>query len=87
MFANIEQFVGPDERLIQYAWPGGYPIYYLDGNNATLCPDCANAEYKRLEDDDKCKPRFGFVYLEGDDYFCAECNCRLESAYGVPDEN
>ena len=35
--------------LQSYAWPGGYPLYYLDGCNCVLCPACANAsenEYK-----------------------------------------
>jgi hypothetical protein len=29
-------------ELQSYAWPGGYPIYYLDGFNCVICPDCAN---------------------------------------------
>lgn len=29
-------------ELESYAWPGGYPIYYLtDPDNSVLCPDCA----------------------------------------------
>ena len=32
-----------DGKLPSYAWPGGYPIYYLDGSNCILCPDCANS--------------------------------------------
>ena len=27
--------------LPAYAWPGGYPFYYLDANNDVLCPACA----------------------------------------------
>ena len=29
------------DRLIAYAWPGGYPVVYYDRNCAELCPDCA----------------------------------------------
>lgn len=29
-----------------YAWPGGYPIYYVDANNCVLCPDCVNKQRK-----------------------------------------
>jgi hypothetical protein len=29
--------------LDAYAWPGGYPVYYLDKNNDVLCPKCAQA--------------------------------------------
>ena len=28
--------------LDAYAWPGGYPIYYTDGRNDTICAECAN---------------------------------------------
>lgn len=31
-----------DGKLSAYAWPGAYPIYYYDLENAVLCPDCAN---------------------------------------------
>ncbi len=31
-------------QLSSYAWPGGYPIYYLDGESGVLCPKCANKE-------------------------------------------
>lgn len=30
-----------DGTLQSYAWPGGYPLYYLDKGNNVLCPDCA----------------------------------------------
>jgi hypothetical protein len=29
--------------LDAYAWPGGYPVFYLDRNNDVLCPKCAQA--------------------------------------------
>ena len=29
-------------QLQAYAWPGGYPIFYLDSWNTLLCPACAN---------------------------------------------
>lgn len=32
-----------------YAWPGGYPLYYLDGCNNVLCPDCVNRQQKEYE--------------------------------------
>ena len=28
-------------QLAAYAWPGGYPLTYLDAWNEVLCPDCA----------------------------------------------
>jgi len=52
-----------DGTLIAYAWPGGYPVLYADGFNATLCPDCTRV---REEDEDKrFRPAFGYIYYEG----------------------
>jgi len=28
--------------LPAYAFPGGYPLFYVDQDNDTLCPTCAN---------------------------------------------
>jgi hypothetical protein len=38
--------------LDTYAWPGGYPIYYLDKRGDVLCPKCAQAilEARRADD-------------------------------------
>ena len=63
--------------LPAYAWPGGYPIFYLDRDNSTLCPDCANADESGAEAWD--------TYLEGPTIHCDECNAEIESAYGDPD--
>jgi len=32
-----------------YAWPGGYPIYYLDSCDNVLCPKCVNRQQKEYE--------------------------------------
>jgi len=72
-------------KLVSYAWPGGYPVYYLDRDNCCLCPDCA-----RICDGDEHKGQctetteFG-VHYEGEPITCEECNREIESAYGVPD--
>jgi hypothetical protein len=79
------------EKLPSYAWPGGYPILYLDGHNESLCPDCANAgeqEAKELGSDyidTRDLPVTMYIHYEGPPEFCAECNKQTESAYGDPD--
>lgn len=40
----IPLLVKPDDGYPKYAWPGGYPIYYLDRESNVLCADCANRE-------------------------------------------
>lgn len=72
-----------DGNLPAYAWPGGYPLFYLDGENSTLCPKCATAS---LSDD---IPSFRAVdvgiHYEGPAISCDQCNAEIESAYGDPD--
>jgi len=38
-------------KLVSYAWPGGYPVFYLDHYDSVLCPECAQAQEEeyRLE--------------------------------------
>ena len=74
-----------DNELPSYAWPGGYPVVYLDGHNETLCAACATKEADNPEAG-KDAPVAYFVYYEGPSEFCAVCNAEVESAYGDPDE-
>jgi len=75
-----------DGKLPAYAWPGGYPLMYLDRDNSTLCADCAT---KAMDDPDEVpqfKPRSCDVYYEGPTMQCDQCNADIESAYGDPSE-
>ena len=74
-----------DGTLPAYAWPGGYPILYLDSHNETLCAACATKAADKLEEDDKDRPVAYFVHYEGPSEFCAACNAEVESAYGDPE--
>src|SRR4051812_42884782 len=31
-----------------YAWPGGYPLYFLMSDSACMCFKCAEKEYKQV---------------------------------------
>jgi hypothetical protein len=77
MFGTADQ---PEtEELPAYAWPGGYPLFYLDSENNVLCPTCANkldmstgvTEYD--------------VNWEDNTLYCDDCSARIESAYGEED--
>lgn len=70
-----------DGSLPCYAWPGGYPILYLDKHNDTLCAECATKDSDNGEE-----PAAHFVHYEGPSEFCAECNAEVESAYGDLEE-
>ena len=66
-----------------YAWPGGYPLLYLDKDNEVLCAKCATADM--AEGDGSLSIVGWFIHHEGPSEFCAECNEETESAYGDPD--
>jgi hypothetical protein len=72
--------------LPAYAWPGGYPILYLDGQNEILCPLCATKAHNDKDEFQCNKPEVAFVYYEGPELECVDCGARFESAYGDPDE-
>jgi hypothetical protein len=64
-------------QLAAYAWQGGYPIYYVTSEGATLCPACAN------KDDGDDPPVGGDVHWEGEPLTCDDCQGEIESAYGA----
>ena len=77
------------ESFPAYAWPGGYPIYYLCEDGGVLCPDCANGESEVYVgnpidgiDDPQWHIVAGDVYWEGPPMTCDHCNAMIESAYG-----
>lgn len=80
----MELHKNDDGTLPAFAWPGGYPIYYLDSDNCVLCPKCAN---KHLADEqENFRPAAYGVHYEGEPLICEQCNAEIESAYGVPEQ-
>jgi hypothetical protein len=78
-----------------YAWPGGYPIIYIMGDGAVICPGCANRENGSIavdesEDDGMSDKSWTIVasdvHWEGGPEECAHCGKMIESAYGTGDE-
>ena len=74
--------VGPTEPLPAFAWPGGYPLLYLDKDGEVMCAVCATVAL----DTDESPPESYHVFYEGSPVECAVCDKRQESAYGDPDE-
>ncbi len=71
-----------------YAWPGGYPLYFITSDGAALCFKCAKAERRNIisaiadnrSDGWKCEAVD--VNWEDTDLYCDHCNQPIESAYG-----
>lgn len=70
-----------DGKLSSYAWPGGYPLYYLDGENAVLCPDCANKMETDSGWDDSQKAESVNANYEDTDCQCEQCYQYINPAY------
>lgn len=73
-------------NLPAYAWPGGYPLYYLTADNGCLCPDCANgkngSEAHEDNEDKSWRLVACDVHYEGEPITCDHCGEQVESAYG-----
>ena len=66
-------------KLLSFAFPGGYPLFYLDGENSTLCPECANnALHDEVED---FRPVAVAMNCEDLALFCDQCSKLIEAAY------
>lgn len=78
---KIAQLANEKGELPAYAWPGGYPLYYIDAESNVLCPECA------ANNDEMAPPVIEYdEHLEGAPLQCNQCSQEIESAYGDPDE-
>lgn len=87
MTFNRADYENEDSTLQAYAWPGGYPIYYLCADSEAVCPDCANCPEAKAETinptGDKQWQIIGAdINWEDNNLLCANCNRKIESAYG-----
>ena len=81
-------------RLPGFAWPGGYPFFYITQDNGALCRFCANggrgseATTEATEDAD---PQWLIVAsdinYEDPVLLCDHCQRRIESAYAEDHED
>ena len=72
------------EEVVRYAWPGGYPMYYLTADSGVLCPGCVESA---IADGTACDPKDpGHIVghdanWEDPHLYCDGCGERIESAY------
>ena len=70
-----------DGKLPEYAWPGGYPMYYLAKDDGVLCPACANQYTVGRDNDRQLEPVVYGINYEDTELYCENCDRRIESAY------
>ena len=73
---NLDEIRNDDGKLPACAWPGGYPMLYLDKEDNVLCPKCAN----RGVDQSQEVTAYDVNY-EDPSCYCNDCGDRIESAY------
>ena len=87
--ARLQSLPDADGRLplASFAFPGGYPVIYLDSDGATLCPGCANEEDSARylsPDDDGClldAPIVSYFLNYEEEVYCDGCGAIQMGAY------
>jgi len=70
-----------------YAWPGGYPLYFITSDGAPLSFDAAESESELIEDSIRDELSDGWrvvavdVNWENPELYCDHTSNRIESAY------
>ena len=66
-----------------WAWPGGYPVFYITADSGVLCPACANKHLPRTfdKDDGQFYIVQQLINYEDPHLHCDHCNGRIPSAY------
>lgn len=71
-----------------YAWPGGYPLYFIMSDCQPMCFDCARKEAKQIISAMRDNWNTGWevaacdINYEDKECYCCHCNSKIESAYG-----
>ena len=81
-----------DNTFPAYAWPGGYPMWYLTTDGGALCPTCANKERALIDaaaaDNDAQWNVIAYdANWEDPQFYCDNCSQRIESAYAEDEAN
>jgi hypothetical protein len=75
-----------------YAWPGGYPCYFVTSDGAALSFNAARRERRNILEAIRDKDDNGWrvvgmdVNWEDDQLYCDHTNERIESAYAEPEQ-
>ncbi len=80
------------EPLPAFAWPGGYPMFYVFTDGGVICPACLNANIDQIDEANRggrcCNSHGGWavdacgVNWEDECMYCDHCHKLMESAYG-----
>lgn len=83
-------------RAGPYAWPGGYALHFLCEDGEAVCFNCAHKKARSIMESiakhqqnvrDDWRTIACEINYEDNDLQCANCNSRIEPAYGDSDES
>ena len=72
----------------QYAWPGGYPCYFITSDGAALSFDAARKERRNILESIATRSNDGWrvvgldINWEDTELYCDHTNNKIQSAYG-----
>lgn len=72
----------------KYAWPGGYPLFLVTSDGASLCVNCGRREWRQIAYaimhgiNDGWRVIAPEVNWEDSSLLCDHCGEQIESAYG-----
>jgi hypothetical protein len=87
----IDLINSKDGTFPAWAWPGGYPLFYLMCDGEALCPCCVNKEIWQVLEATFSDARYGWTLVgvavnwEDVSLYCSQCGSRITSAYGELD--
>ena len=71
----------------QWAWPGGYPLYFITSDGAALSFDAVRSEYRQVINAIRHRLNDGWrvvavdINYEDSDLYCDHTGKKIESAY------
>jgi hypothetical protein len=74
-----------------FAWPGGYPMFWITREGDALCWSCVRKEWRQVVWDFLRNASTGWrveacdINYEDPELCCSHCNERIESAYAEGD--
>lgn len=83
MTFQLENYMMENGQVQSYAFPGGYPMYYVCRDNGILCPDCVNKEIELVKaaTDPQWEVIAAEINYEDEFLQCDHCYRLIESAY------
>jgi hypothetical protein len=71
-----------------YAWPGGYPLFFVTNDGGAICFACGRSEFRCIADSIRTECSDGWrvmgcdINYEDSSLYCDHCGKPIESAYG-----